>query len=44
MLEQGHRIETVQRRFGHKDIRAMMGYAEVSDARVRAELEGGPRR
>jgi integrase/recombinase XerD len=44
LLEEGHRIETVQRRLGHKDIRTTMGYAEVSDARMRTELEGGPRR
>ena len=44
LLEEGHKIETVQRRLGHRDIRTTMGYAEVSDARVRAELEGGPRR
>lgn len=44
LLEHGHTIETVQRRLGHKDIRTTMGYAEVSDATVRAELEGGPRR
>jgi site-specific recombinase XerD len=44
LLEEGHKIETVQRRLGHKDIRTTMGYAEVSDAMVRAELEGGPRR
>lgn len=44
LLEDGHKIETVQRRLGHSDIRTTMGYAEVSDARVRAELEGGTRR
>jgi integrase len=44
LLEEGHRIEMVQRRLGHKDIQTTMGYAEVSDARVRAELEGRPRR
>ncbi|NTU85921.1 MAG: tyrosine-type recombinase/integrase [Chloroflexales bacterium] len=44
LLEEDHKIETVQRRLGHKDIRTTMGYAEVSDAMVRAELEGGPRR
>lgn len=44
LLEDGHKLETVQRRLGHKDIRTTMGYAEVSDARVRAELEGGPQR
>jgi site-specific recombinase XerD len=44
LLEAGHKVETVQRRLGHKDIRTTMGYAEVSDAKVRAELEGGPRR
>lgn len=44
LLEQGHKVETVQRRLGHRDIRTTMGYAEVSDATVRAELEGGPRR
>lgn len=44
LLENGHKVETVQRRLGHKDIRTTMGYAEVSDARVRADLEGGPRR
>lgn len=43
LLEEGHKVETVQRRLGHKDIRTTMGYAEVSDARVRAELEGKPR-
>ena len=44
LFEQGHRLETLQRRLGHADIRTTMGYAEVSDAWVRAELEGGPRR
>ncbi|NNJ12982.1 tyrosine-type recombinase/integrase [Chloroflexales bacterium ZM16-3] len=44
LLEAGHQIETVQRRLGHRDIRTTMGYAEVSDAAVRAALEGGPRR
>jgi len=44
LLEESHKIETVQRRLGHKDIRTTMGYAEVSDAAVRAELEGGRRR
>jgi site-specific recombinase XerD len=44
LLEAGHTIEIVQRRLGHRDIRTTMGYAEVSDATVRAELEGGPRR
>ncbi|MBX0330931.1 tyrosine-type recombinase/integrase [Oscillochloris sp. ZM17-4] len=44
LLEEGHKIETVQRRLGHRDIRTTMGYAEVSDAAIRAELEGGPRR
>jgi site-specific recombinase XerD len=43
LLEEGHKIETVQRRLGHRDIRTTMGYAEVNDAAVRAELEGGPR-
>mgnify|MGYP005849010941 CR=1 FL=1 len=43
LLAAGHTVETVQRRLGHKDIRTTMGYAEVSDARVRADLEGGPR-
>lgn len=32
LFEQGHRLETVQRRLGHTDIRTTMGYAEVSDA------------
>ena len=44
MLEAGHKIEIVQRRLGHRDIRTTMGYAEVSDATVREALEGGPRR
>jgi site-specific recombinase XerD len=44
VLEEGRRIETVLRRLGHVDMRTPMGYAEVSDARLRAELEGGPRR
>lgn len=44
LLELGHKLETVQRRLGHKDIRTTMGYAEVSDAAVRAALEGGPGR
>ena len=44
LLEEGHKIGTVQRRRGHKDIRATMGYAEISAAAVRAELEGKPRR
>lgn len=44
LLEKGYRIETVQRRLGHKDIRTNMGYAEVSAAQVRAKLEGSPQR
>ena len=42
LLEDGHKIEVVQRRLGHKDIRTTMGYAEVNDAALRAALEGGP--
>jgi site-specific recombinase XerD len=43
LLEEGHQVETVQRRLGHIDIRTTMRYAEVPDAAVRAALEGGPR-
>ena len=43
LREEGHKIEVVQRRLGHKDIRTTMGYAEVNNAALRAALEGGPR-
>jgi len=44
LLEEGHKLEIVQRRLGHRDIRTTMGYAEVNDATVRAELEAGKKR
>jgi len=44
LLEEGHKIETVQRRLGHKGIRTTMGSAEISDAMVSAELERRSRR
>jgi integrase/recombinase XerD len=40
LLEQGQSLETVQRVLGHRDIRSTQGYAEVTDAQVRAALEG----
>jgi len=44
LLEEGDKIETVQRRLGHKGIRITIGYAEISAAAVLAELECKPRR
>ena len=39
LLAQGHPIEIIQRVLGHKDIRSTLGYAELSEAQVRAALE-----
>lgn len=39
LLAQGQPIEIIQRVLGHKDIRSTLGYAELSEAQVRAALE-----
>lgn len=39
LLAEGQPIEIVQRVLGHRDIRSTLGYAEVSEAQVRAALE-----
>jgi integrase/recombinase XerD len=39
LVEQGQRIEIVQRVLGHRDPRSTQGYAELHEAQVRAALE-----
>jgi site-specific recombinase XerD len=39
LVEQGQRIEIVQRVLGHRDPRSTQGYAELNEAKVRAALE-----
>lgn len=39
LIEQGQRIELVQRVLGHRDIRSTLGYADLNDQHVRAALE-----
>lgn len=41
LIEQGHRMEIVQRVLGHRDPRSTQGYAELSEMAVRAALETG---
>ncbi len=44
LIEQGYRMEIVQRILGHRDPRSTQGYAEVSDLLVRKALADGSRR
>ncbi len=44
LLEQGHRMEIVQRVLGHRDSRSTQGYAKLNEAQVRAALEQSKRR
>lgn len=39
LIEQGQRLEIVQRVLGHRDPRSTQGYAELAEAQVRAALE-----
>jgi integrase/recombinase XerD len=39
LIEQGQRIEIVQRVLGHRDPRSTQGYAELNEMQVRAALE-----
>lgn len=39
LVEQGMRLEIVQRVLGHRDPRSTQGYAELAEAQVRAALE-----
>jgi integrase/recombinase XerD len=39
LVEQGQRLEIVQRVLGHRDPRSTQGYAELAEAQVRAALE-----
>lgn len=39
LLEEGKPLEIVQRVLGHRDIRSTQGYADLSEAQVRAALE-----
>lgn len=41
LVEQGQRLEIVQRVLGHRDPRSTQGYAELAEAVVRAALETG---
>lgn len=43
LIEQGYRMEIVQRILGHRDPRSTQGYAEVSDLLVRQALADGSR-
>lgn len=38
LVQQGQRLEIIQRVLGHRDIRSTQGYAELDDATVRAAL------
>ena len=40
LIEEGKPLEIVQRVLGHRDIRSTQGYADLSEAQVRAVLEG----
>ncbi|NTW97493.1 MAG: tyrosine-type recombinase/integrase [Oscillochloris sp.] len=40
LIEEGKALEIVQRVLGHRDIRSTQGYADLSEAQVRAALEG----
>jgi integrase/recombinase XerD len=39
LVEQGQRLEIVQRVLGHRDPRSTQGYAELAEAQLRAALE-----
>jgi site-specific recombinase XerD len=39
LVEQGQRLEVVQRVLGHRDPRSTQGYAELAEAQLRAALE-----
>jgi len=39
LVEQGQRLEIVQRVLGHRDPRSTQGYAELAETQVRAALE-----
>jgi site-specific recombinase XerD len=39
LVEQGQRLEIVQRVLGHRDPRSTQGYAELAEAQVRTALE-----
>jgi len=39
LVEQGQRLEIVQRVLGHRDPRSTQGYAELAEAQVREALE-----
>jgi hypothetical protein len=41
LVEQGYRMEIVQRVLGHRDPRSTQGYAALHDDQVRAVLEQG---
>jgi site-specific recombinase XerD len=41
LVEQGQRIEIVQRVLGHRDPRSTQGYAELNEALMRAAPEQG---
>ena len=43
LVEQGQRLEIVQRVLGHRDPRSTLGYAALHDDQVRAALEQGGR-
>lgn len=40
LIEKGKPLEIVQRVLGHRDICSTQGYADLSEAQVRAALEG----
>jgi integrase/recombinase XerD len=40
LVEEGKALEIVQRVLGHRDIRSTQGYADLTEAQVRAALEG----
>lgn len=44
LIEQGQRMEIVQRVLGHRDPRSTQGYADLNEAQVRAALEQNKRR
>lgn len=43
LVEQGQRLEVVQRVLGHRDPRSTQGYAELAEVQLRAALERGER-
>jgi integrase/recombinase XerD len=40
LVEAGKALEIVQRVLGHRDIRSTQGYADLTEAQVRAALGG----